>query len=237
MRIVRVGRSKAASICRILLSLALPVALNTVASPSVSAGVSPTLEASRLPGLLDVGFDPGVGLDVPADQIIVLPDGKILIGGAFTKFNGTNVPPLVRLTSDGALDPTFDAGAALFTDGIVLSFAVQDDGRMVLAAVSSLSQGLFPQTPRVLRLNADGSLDPAFQTETPWGTALPVAVQKDGKVLFNAIHPLIRVLPDGTRDPSFTSPTIEIWQGLYTRQAFIRLSMSTGCGSSRMAKC
>lgn len=40
----------------------------------------------------------------------VQPDGKILIGVAFTRINGTNRNRIVRLNADGSLDLSFDPG-------------------------------------------------------------------------------------------------------------------------------
>ena len=45
------------------------------------------------------GLEPGLALQ---------SDGRILIGGQFTIYNGASRPRLARLLNDGALDPGFD---------------------------------------------------------------------------------------------------------------------------------
>ena len=40
-------------------------------------------------GSLDASFDPGTGANDPVQALAIQPDGKILIGGWFTSYNGT----------------------------------------------------------------------------------------------------------------------------------------------------
>jgi hypothetical protein len=65
-------------------------------------------------GLLDgqLGMDPefldtfstntGTGANSTVNSIAIQSDGKIVIGGAFTTFNGTTVNRIARLSADGA---------------------------------------------------------------------------------------------------------------------------------------
>jgi uncharacterized delta-60 repeat protein len=69
-------------------------------------------------GSLDPGFDPGTGAEpgVEGDFIyamVVQPDGKIVVGGAFPRFNGVVRNGIVRLNPNGSTDPTFNAGAGV----------------------------------------------------------------------------------------------------------------------------
>ena len=69
----------------------------------------------------------------------VMDDGKILVGGGFTAYNGVPRNGLARLESNGALDTSFNIGLGFqpFTPGgsprHVYSVAVQDDGKIVVA--------------------------------------------------------------------------------------------------------
>jgi uncharacterized delta-60 repeat protein len=74
-------------------------------------------------GSLDLGFDPGYGANGGVRALAVQADGKILVGGLFTYFNGLYCNHLVRLNADGSLDEGFDAGNGF--DGNVLALAVQ----------------------------------------------------------------------------------------------------------------
>ena len=93
-------------------------------------------------GSLDAGFDPGLGADNDVWAIAVQGDGKILIGGDFTSYDGTARNRLARLNADGSLDTTFDPGSG--ADSTVFRIAVQGDGRILIAGAFTEYDG----TPR-----------------------------------------------------------------------------------------
>ena len=167
-------------------------------------------------GSVDTTFNPGLGLNARVWSLALEPSGKIIIGGEFTSYNGTNINEVARLNTDGSLDTTFNPGAG--PDGIVDAVAVDGSGRVIIggdfANVSGVSSGA------VARLNADGSLDttftPGIGTFNPeifvTDTVNAVAVQADGKILiggsfsyFNLVsyNGLARLNTDGTLDLSF----------------------------------
>ena len=49
-------------------------------------------------------FDIGTGFDNTVRVIDIQPDGKILAGGDFTKYNGTSRNRIVRLNSSGSIE-------------------------------------------------------------------------------------------------------------------------------------
>jgi uncharacterized delta-60 repeat protein len=59
-------------------------------------------------GSLDTTFNPGVGANGTIWSILAQTDGRILIGGDFTSYNGTFRNHVARLNTDGSLDTTFD---------------------------------------------------------------------------------------------------------------------------------
>lgn len=81
-------------------------------------------------GELDAGFEPSV--DQTVRNIVVLTDGRILVGGHFTLFRPTvsGIPAIhdhmVGLNSDGSVDPIFDFHA----NDLVYNLAVQADGKV-----------------------------------------------------------------------------------------------------------
>jgi uncharacterized delta-60 repeat protein len=77
-------------------------------------------------GQLDRSFTTGLGADRPIRTVVVQPDGKILIGGDFTSFDGTNVNYFARLNSNGRLDSSFNPGRG--PNGPVHSIAVSTGG-------------------------------------------------------------------------------------------------------------
>ena len=167
-------------------------------------------------GLLDTNFNaklaPSSG---PAEvrAVILQPDGKIIIGGAFTNINGVTRNRIARLNDDGSLDQTFHATPG--ADGIVYAVASQADGKLLLGGSFTNVNGVFRS--RLARLNSDGSLDTAFDpgtgaNNTVWALALRI----DGRVLvggwFTTIdgtgqNRVARLNPDGSIDATFRPPS------------------------------
>jgi uncharacterized delta-60 repeat protein len=84
------------------------------------------------------------------------PDGKMLIGGAFSTVNSTSRPFLARLTSSGALDSL----VVTSLNGVVRAIAIQPDGKILVGGDFTQPKG------GILRLNSDGTLDASF---APYG--------------------------------------------------------------------
>ena len=64
-------------------------------------------------GSLDNGFNPGLGFNGAVNTVLAESDGKVLVGGNFTSYNGTPRRYVARLNGDGTLDGTFDPSLAL----------------------------------------------------------------------------------------------------------------------------
>jgi uncharacterized delta-60 repeat protein len=77
-------------------------------------------------GSIDTGFGIGTGFDKSVRSIALQSDGKVLVGGGFTSFDGNPANFLVRLNADGSLDSGFDIGAGF--DKSVQAIALQPDG-------------------------------------------------------------------------------------------------------------
>ncbi|MCC2544888.1 IPT/TIG domain-containing protein [Hymenobacter sp. BT175] len=157
-------------------------------------------------GSRDAGFTLGTGFNAAVTAVAVQADGKVLVGGDFTAYNGTTGQNrLIRLHADGTLDASFATGAGFDSD--VNSVVVQPDGRILVGGGFSQYNGV--STARLLRLNPDGSRDATF-TSTTTSTVNSVAVQADGKVLMGLLYsgfssPIFRLHANGTYDNSFTS--------------------------------
>ena len=83
-------------------------------------------------GTLDTSFlATGAGASHTVWSIAVQSNGKVLIGGYFTTYNGTARGSIARLNSDGSLDTGFLATGA-GADGVVLSVVVQSDGKVLI---------------------------------------------------------------------------------------------------------
>lgn len=62
-------------------------------------------------GTLDTSFNVGSGANGSVDAVVLQADGKILVGGQFTAFNGQTRNGLARLNANGSLDAAFRANS------------------------------------------------------------------------------------------------------------------------------
>lgn len=159
----------------------------------------------------------GAGSDVGKD-IIVLSDGKILVGGWSRPVNGFDFT-LVRYTTGGQLDNTFGVGGIVTldfgndTDDLINDIAVQPDGKIVAA-------GTADGKCAVARFNYNGTLDNTFSFDGKLTTDVgpgesqelnKVIILPNGKILaigsvgantsLDGI--IIRYNADGTLDTGF----------------------------------
>jgi uncharacterized delta-60 repeat protein len=110
-------------------------------------------------GAIDASFAPtGSGVSGQVNTVVVQPDGKVLIGGSFTNYNGTTRNRIARLNVDGTLDMTFNPTQGFNND--VNSIALQSDGKIIVGGKFTSYEGL--NAGRYVRLNADGTRDASF---------------------------------------------------------------------------
>jgi uncharacterized delta-60 repeat protein len=153
-------------------------------------------------GSLDTSFNTGSGFSFYGQSLAIQSDGKILVGGLFSTFNGVAVNRLVRLNSDGTLDAEFTNNIGSGTESLagalsggVYSLIVQPDGKIFGGG----SFEKFNNTPAgsIFSLNPDGTLDESFISNTGAGFDFKVfetqpvngyavrslAIQKDKKIV------------------------------------------------------
>jgi uncharacterized delta-60 repeat protein len=175
-------------------------------------------------GSLDTSFlATGAGANSTVLSVAAQTDGKILIGGYFSTYNGTARGSVARLNKDGSLDTSFLATGS-GAGGSVGCVAVQADGKILIAGAF----GTYNGTSRggLARLNADGSLDTSFLATGAGvnGYVNSLAVQTDGKVLIAGVFStcngtargcVARLNTDGTLDTSFLATgagtNYEVW--------------------------
>ena len=170
-------------------------------------------------GTRDVAFttNAGTGANNIVRSIAVQSDGKIVIGGQFTSWNGVTVNRIVRLNSDGTRDTTFTTNTGTGADSHVFSIAIQSDGKILLGGFFTSWNGV--TVGRIVRLNSDGTRDTTFTTNTGTGAdnaVRSIVVQSDGKILLGGqftswngvtVNYIVRLNSDGTRDTTFTTNT------------------------------
>lgn len=166
-------------------------------------------------GTVDKSFGVGSGFSPSynAQTVALQTDGKVIVGGNFTTFNGSQANRILRLNSDGSVDPTFSSGAGF--DNTVNSLAIQTDGKILAVGNFLNYQGI--ARSYVARLNSDGSLDSSFNTSNYLGSSADnVQIQSDGKILvsgsfttWNSANQkgIIRLNSDGSKDTGFNIGT------------------------------
>jgi uncharacterized delta-60 repeat protein len=162
-------------------------------------------------GTLDGTFNIGTGFVGGVSAVRIQADGKILLGGSFTSFNGSAMSRLARLNSDGTLDNTLVIGAGF--NSTVNSIDIQTDGKIIAGGTFTTYQGAAQNY--LVRLLANGSVDASLNTGTGFdGVVNKVSLQTDGKILvggwfttYNAstVNYLVRLNTDGTIDTQFTT--------------------------------
>lgn len=175
-------------------------------------------------GTVDTSFQPvggtANGANGNIETIVVQSDGKIIIGGAFTAFNGFTRNRIARLNSDGSLDPTFNAGLAipdaeLGFDGLVTKILLQSDGKIL---VSGFFQTYNRSTrQRIARLQSSGAVDPFFDTSQGANSNIyAMALQSDGKIVIGGFftsfagtgrNKIARLYSNGNLDLTFNPGT------------------------------
>jgi uncharacterized delta-60 repeat protein len=163
-----------------------------------------------------VHFDFGMGNDETSSDMVVQPDGKIVLVGYVNTGTDTDYG-IMRLNPDGSLDTTFNATGRQTVDfvgtfDVATSVVLQPDGRILVAGYSVTGGFNFS----LARLNADGSLDTTFGTGGIVTTDVnPMAfdycqriiVLRSGKILAtgtsNSDFVLVRYTAKGELDPTF----------------------------------
>ncbi|MEP7094109.1 MAG: delta-60 repeat domain-containing protein, partial [Flavobacterium sp.] len=165
-------------------------------------------------GTVDIDFNTGTGFNGKVYSSFIQSDGKIIIGGNFTSYNGVSIGRLIRLNSDGSHDTTFNTAQAA-SSGIINQIVEQSDGKIIIVGSFTKYDGV--TVNRVARILANGNLDPGFLT----GLGAPaninsIQIQTDGKIIlagnfikFNGIdvNKIIRLNQDGSIDATFNIGT------------------------------
>ena len=162
-------------------------------------------------GSLDASFDPGSGADAEITAAVLQPDGRIVVAGRFTSFNGVMHNRVCRLNADGSVDPSFGLGAGI--NNSALALALQSDGRILVGG--QFSQVDLTQRFNLARLNTNGSVDLTFNPGNgPNGDVNAIIIQPNGAIIIGGTFigydgftrgGIARVLATGMLDSSFDS--------------------------------
>lgn len=145
-------------------------------------------------GSLDASFNPGTGAGAPVRALARQADGSYIVAGEFLTFNGLPHPRIVRVDTNGIVDPNFNVGTG--PNGNILSVALQPNGKILIGGQFTSVAGVARN--RIARLNTDGSLDFSFDPGSGADDAVnAIAVQPDGNIL---IAGAFRTVSDNNRN-------------------------------------
>lgn len=160
-------------------------------------------------GSIDNSFNPGTGPNNIIRSVSLQVDGKMVVGGNFTTFNGSPANSIVRLNSDGSIDTTFESGSGAYN--MIITSAIQPDGKIIIGGAFTFYDNT--SINRIARLDANGHLDTTFHVGTGANSTVSTsAIQPDGKIIFGgaftfyndtSFNRIVRLYADGRIDTSF----------------------------------
>lgn len=158
-------------------------------------------------------WNTGVGFNSTAQCFATQSDGKILVGGSFTTYSGSNATRIVRLNTNGTVDTTFNPGTTGI-NGTVSAIGVQADGKIIPVGNYTTYSGSTKNY--ITRANTDGTSD----TGSTWnigvgfnGNTITLGIQSDQKIVVGGSFTsysgstknyIVRLNTDGTADTGST---------------------------------
>ena len=194
--------------------------------PTYLAGATTLSQINTFGQFRNYPVDKALGLfNAQVEKILIQPDGKILVGGAFSTYNGTTRNRIIRLNLDGSIDTTFNIGTGF--NFSVYAMALQSDGKIVVGGEFTSYDGLtgftfapvgFVSFNRIIRLNTNGSYDSTFNgfTSAFNSNVRDIAIDSSGKIYVVgnftthdgvSANRIIRLNSDGSRDTAFNVGT------------------------------
>ncbi len=164
---------------------------------------------------IDNTFNVGNGFNdtVWSHSMVLQPDGKILVGGSFTTYQGVSSNRIIRLNSDGSIDTSFNIGSGF--GGAVRVVTLQPDGKILVGGEFGSYNGT--QSRFIARLNTDGSIDTTFNIGSGFNDVVTsIRLQSNGKIIVGGVFTgfsgvnvlyLVRLNSNGTLDTDFISNT------------------------------
>jgi uncharacterized delta-60 repeat protein len=163
--------------------------------------------------------------------MLLQPDGKLLVGGAFLRFDWADRDGIVRLNSDGTVDITFEPHNST-ERFFVYGLALQPDGKVVAGGGFYDYINFNGANPTAItRYNADGSADNTFNDPGLGIRVLTqfIVPQPDGKLIIGGnrrltqggqlIHSLYRLNADGMKDATFNDAAITVFSDSFASAA------------------
>ena len=166
-------------------------------------------------GSIDPTFVIGPGFDSTVYFIVPLANGDLYVGGAFTTYKGVTVNRIVRLHSNGSIDPSFVTGTGF--DNTVLTLLLADDGSDDLYVGGAFNDYNGDVANNLVRLNSNGVRDLFFTTGVGLNnTVFHIVPTGDGSgdlyvagafTSYNNLqaNEMVRLNQNGTMDSTFST--------------------------------
>ena len=205
-----------------------PIVVGSLLNPAVAR-----LQAN---GTVDASFTPPsivlasiLTSNTPAMRdLLVQPDGKVVLAGQLVQVAGQPASGLTRLNTDGTLDAAFQQattanggfqlGSVYAPSGPAVSFVVQQpDGKLLVGGDFATVQGHYQ--PRLARLLPTGEVDATFVADTsPNYTPAAAALLPNGSILVSGLsrvlaasnQPLVRLSATGVFDRTFVVSALPV---------------------------
>lgn len=157
-------------------------------------------------------FNPGVGFNQAVNDIQIRPNGNIIVGGAFTKFNDDTVGNLVELLPNGQLNTTFPFGKSIRDSGSsVNTIQLYNNGDIIVSGKFKSYNGYDRNS--LVRIKENGAIDLSLNVFSGFnGKVRTIAHYPDGRLLvggsftcYNGYYGkgLVRLFANGSVDSSF----------------------------------
>lgn len=159
-------------------------------------------------GSVDTSFVYGTGFNNIVYSVAIDSNGKILVCGNFTTYQGTTANRIIRLNTDGSIDTSFVYGTGFNT--VAYCVAVDSNGKILVGGQFATYQGT--GASKIIRLNTDGSIDTSFIYGTGFGFVYvyTIILESNGKILIGgsfgsyqgiSIANIVRLNADGSIAP------------------------------------
>ncbi|WP_375560960.1 T9SS type A sorting domain-containing protein [Bernardetia sp. OM2101] len=183
-------------------------------------------------GSIDNTFDPGLGFETNTyanTQIFsmkCLDDGKIILSGNFTKYNGITVGKTIRLNSNGSLDTSFDGDGSI--ESRIVDILQTDVEEYIVVGyfgeIEGIGKNSVAKIKNISSYTINNTTPPNQQHGVCANTTTTLQMTQQGVVYW--YNSPTSTTPIHTGD-SFTTPTLTA-DSTY----FYALDSIVGCGSS-----
>ena len=161
----------------------------------------------------------GTTVFVGVQDVLVLPDDKILVAGKFSRYNGTVCDNLIKLNADGSIDGTFTIDPTPNDTFGILDLELQSDGKILCGIVSGVGATQFIYLGfsvfGLFRLNSNGTFDTSFPYNVFSGNTYDIKVLPDDSMYIGGgnnysgvtVSGVFKLTANGILDTSFNTGT------------------------------